>query len=109
MRAPGDGAVRRAHGGAPGAARPAARPCGDGFGAGVVAVPGGGRRDARAVAIRGPGTARLLGGDALTSLSPAVLKSSCLLALAGPDPTMDGVQVKKYTKRISDRIPDVRW
>jgi hypothetical protein len=53
------------------------------------------------------GTARLLGGGPVTSLSPAVLESSCPLAIAGTDPTMDRVQVKKRARPISNRNPDV--
>lgn len=82
-------------------------PGGDRPDAGVVTVPDGlERRDAGG---RHPqaGTAQLLGGGPVTSLSPAVLESSCPLAIAETDPTMDRVQVKTRAKPISNRNPDI--
>jgi hypothetical protein len=86
----------------------------------AVAHPGGDRLDAEVVTVpdgleqrdaggRHPqaGTAHFLGGGPVTFLSPAVLESSCPLAIAGTDPTMDRVQVKKSAKPISNQNPDV--
>jgi hypothetical protein len=71
-----------------------------------VTVPGLEQRDAGG---RHPpaDTAQLVGGGPVTSLSHPVLESSCPLAIAGTDPTMDRVQVKKRAMPISNRNPDV--
>ncbi len=54
------------------------------------------------------GTAPAPGRWSVTSLSPVAPASSCLLAIYETDPTMDAIQVKKHTKPIFNRIPDVR-
>lgn len=84
-----------------------AHPGGDRLDVEVVTVPDG--LEQRDACSRHPqaGTAQRLGGGPVTSLSPAVLESSCPLAIAGTDPTMDRVQVNKPAKPISNRNPDV--
>lgn len=71
----------------------------------ALAPPGPGGLDGlgrRAPGGRHPqaGAEQFVGGGPITSVSPAVPEFSCPLAIAGTDPTMDGVQVKKQTKRI---------
>ncbi|EDY62981.1 conserved hypothetical protein [Streptomyces pristinaespiralis ATCC 25486] len=55
---------------------------------------------------RSDSTVRLLGGGPVMSQSPAVLEVPAPLADAGTDPTMDAVQVKKFARFISHRVPD---
>ncbi|GHJ36911.1 hypothetical protein Sm713_25200 [Streptomyces sp. TS71-3] len=52
-------------------------------------------------------TAQCHGDGPDTSLSPAILESSCPLAIAGSDLTMDRVQVKKSAKPYLNWNPDV--
>lgn len=46
-------------------------------------------------------------GRAGSCVSAAAPESSCPLAVNGTDPTMDGIQVKKDTKPVFHRIPDL--
>ncbi|GAA1879210.1 hypothetical protein GCM10009753_03040 [Streptantibioticus ferralitis] len=82
-----------------------AHPGGDLLDAEAVTVPDGLEQHAAGGLHPQAGTAQLLGGGPVTSLSPAVLESSRPLAIAGTDPTMDRIQVKKHAKPISNRSP----
>lgn len=92
----------------------------EGYMAHAIAHAGGKRLDAEAVTLpdgdgqRDAGgrhpqacTAQLPGGSPVMSLVSCRTGVSCPLAIAGTDPTMDRVQVKKLAEPISNRNPDI--